>query len=86
MIREINSAWDKRDEIDPSNEVMSKPKIIEILKLLPKTNCRECGSPTCMVFASLITEGAKDSSDCPQLGEENKIKLSAYIRPFQLNI
>ena len=86
IIREINDAWEKRDEIQPCYEGMPKPKVIEILKLLPKTNCRECGSPTCMVFATLVAEGAKDSSDCPQLGKENKNRLSAYMKPFQLDI
>jgi len=56
------------------------------LKLLPGTNCKECGSPTCMVFATLVAEGAKDSSDCPQLGKENQNRLSAYMKPFQLDI
>ena len=86
IMREINDAWEKRDEIEPCYEGMPKPKVIEILKLLPKTNCRECGFPTCMVFASLVGEGAKDSSDCPQLGKENENKLSAYMKPFQLDI
>ncbi|MBW2711975.1 MAG: Fe-S cluster protein, partial [Deltaproteobacteria bacterium] len=30
-------------------------------KLLPKTNCKECGQSTCMVFATQIAEGAKGS-------------------------
>ena len=37
MVREINDAWEKRDEIEPCYEGMPKPKVIEILKLLPKT-------------------------------------------------
>jgi ArsR family metal-binding transcriptional regulator len=86
IMREINDAWEKRDEIEPCYEGMPKPKVIEILKLLPKTNCKECGFPTCMVFSSLIAEGAKDSSDCPQLGMENKNRLFAYMKPFHLDI
>ncbi|MFH1488524.1 MAG: (Fe-S)-binding protein, partial [Pseudomonadota bacterium] len=61
--REINEAWDKRDEIEPKYEGAPKPKVFEILKLLPKTNCRECGEPTCMVFAARIAEGAKGPED-----------------------
>jgi ArsR family metal-binding transcriptional regulator len=86
IIREINDAWEKRDEIEPCYEGMPKPKVIEILKLLPKTNCKECGSPTCMVFSTLVAEGAKDSSNCPQLGQRNKNRLSSYMKPFQLDI
>jgi ArsR family metal-binding transcriptional regulator len=84
--REINDAWEKRDEVEPSYEGMSRPKVIEILKLLPKTNCKECGFPTCMVFATLVAEGGKDASDCPTLSDENREKLNSYIEPFQLYI
>ena len=86
IIREINEAWEKRDEIEPSYVGMPKPKVIEILKLLPKTNCRECCYPTCMVFATLVAEGAKDSMDCPQLGKDNKKVLDAYMESFHLEI
>ncbi len=44
--REINETWQNRENIQPSYEGAPKPKIIEILKLLPKTNCRDCGMPT----------------------------------------
>jgi len=84
--REINDAWEKRDEVEPSYERMPRPKVIEILKLLPKTNCKECGFPTCMVFATLVAEGGKDASDCPALSDENREKLNSYIEPFQLYI
>ena len=51
--REINDAWERRDQIVPSFQGMPRPQLIEILKLLPKTNCMKCGQPTCIVFASL---------------------------------
>jgi ArsR family metal-binding transcriptional regulator len=63
--REINEAWERRNEIEPRYEGTPKPKILEILKLLPKTNCRKCGQPTCMVFATKVAEGVKGSQDCP---------------------
>lgn len=84
--REINDAWEKRDEIEPSYEGIPRPKLIEILKLLPKTNCKECGFPTCMVFANLVAESAKDSSDCPALSDDNREKLTEYMKPFQLDL
>jgi ArsR family metal-binding transcriptional regulator len=84
--REINEAWEKRDEIEPRYEGAPKPKVLEILKLLPKTNCRECGEPTCMVFATLVTEGAKGPEDCPPLKVENKKKLEEYLEQFHLDV
>jgi len=82
--REINDTWEKRMEITPCYESTPKPKIIEIVKLLPKTNCRDCGQSTCMVFSALLAEGAKGVEDCPQLDEENKIKLEEYLNKFKL--
>ncbi len=84
--REINDAWDKRDEIEPSFTGMPRPKIIEILKLLPKTNCKQCNAPTCLVFATLVAEGAKDALDCPPMETEDRNKLIAYMEPFQLDL
>ena len=84
--REINEAWEKRDEIEPRYEGMPKPGILEILRFLPKTNCRECNQPTCMVFASLVAQGVKGGEDCPSMKEENREKLQAYMSQFQLDL
>ena len=83
--REINDAWDKRNEIEPSCQGAPRPKIIEILKLLPKTNCRECGEPTCMVLATKVAEGAKGPENCSQLNEEQHNKLFDYMKAFNLD-
>jgi ArsR family metal-binding transcriptional regulator len=80
--REVNDAWEKRDQIAPCFEGMPRPKIIEILKLLPKTNCRVCGEPTCMVFAMRVAEGVKGSDDCPSLTDDRKKKLKDYMARF----
>ncbi len=82
IIREINDAWEKRDEIEPCYIGMPRPKIIEILKMLPKTNCKECGAPTCMVFATQLAEGAKTALDCPTLDKENIDRLFEYLKPL----
>ena len=84
--REINEAWINRDSIEPSFEGAPKPKLIEILKLLPKSNCKECGEPTCMVFAGRMAEGVKVPQDCPPLGTENKLHLEEYMRQFKFDI
>jgi ArsR family metal-binding transcriptional regulator len=41
--REINDAWENREKIEPKYEGTPKPRVFEILKLLPKTNCKDCG-------------------------------------------
>jgi len=83
--REINETWDKRADITPSYEGTPKPKIIEILRLLPKTNCRECDRPTCMVFAVHMAEGIKSAEDCPSLDADKKAELEAYMQQFNLD-
>jgi ArsR family metal-binding transcriptional regulator len=84
MKREINDAWENREKITPSYQGEPKPKILEILKLLPKTNCRECGQPTCMVFATLAAQGVKDAEDCPALTEDKQRLLQTYLDRFEL--
>ena len=83
--REINEAWEQRDAITPSYEAMPQPKMMDILKLLPKTNCRECGELTCMVFATRLIEGGKGQEDCPQLDSDNRKKMQKYLGKFNLD-
>ena len=80
---EINEAWERREEIEPSYEGRPKPRIIEILKLLPKTNCRECNEVTCTVFAAGLAEGARIAEDCPSLTAENLRKLREHMAQFR---
>ncbi len=82
--KEINEAWDKRGEIQPTFDAAPMPRWIEILKLLPKTNCRKCGEPTCTVFALKAAEGIKGAVDCPDLTGDNKIGLEQYLGRFNL--
>jgi ArsR family metal-binding transcriptional regulator len=84
--REINDVWDKRDTITPRFQGMPRPQVIQILKYLPKTNCRDCGEPTCMVFATLVAEGVKDSNDCPSLSPTAKAELDAYMKPYAMDV
>ena len=79
---EINDAWERRGEIEPRFESKARPRVIDVLKLLPKTNCRECGQPTCMVFASLVVQGAKASKDCSPLDGAGKRALEEYLSGF----
>ena len=82
---EINAAWDGKEEITPCYHGQDRPKLIEILKLLPKTNCRKCGQPTCMVFAALAMDGGRYAEDCPELNPTNKEKLAAYLAKFKFD-
>ncbi|MBF0226342.1 MAG: acetyl-CoA decarbonylase/synthase complex subunit gamma [Desulfobacterales bacterium] len=54
---------------------------MQIFKLLPKTNCKECGVPTCLAFAMNLAAGKAELSSCPYVSEEAKAQLSEASAP-----
>ena len=78
LIDLVNRTWERRDEITPSTEVRRRPTTMAIYKLLPQSNCKECGEPTCWIFASRLVASQKSLADCPLLKKpEYSTKLSA---------
>ncbi|HEC31618.1 MAG: acetyl-CoA decarbonylase/synthase complex subunit gamma [Deltaproteobacteria bacterium] len=63
---------------------------IQIFKLLPKTNCGECGVPTCLAFAMNLAAGKAELDQCPYVSEEAKEILAAEsappIRPLTIGV
>jgi acetyl-CoA decarbonylase/synthase complex subunit gamma len=54
---------------------------LDIFKLLPKTNCKKCGMPTCLAFAMALAQKRAKLEDCPDVSEEAKEKLAAASAP-----
>jgi len=54
---------------------------LEIYKLLPQTNCKECGFPTCLAFAMKLAAKQAELKGCPYVSEESKAKLEAASAP-----
>ena len=54
---------------------------IQIYKLLPKTNCKECGFPTCLAFAMKLAAKQANLTACPYVSEESKTQLEAASQP-----
>jgi len=54
---------------------------IEIFKKLPKTNCGECGVPTCLAFAMKLAAGQAELSACPYVSADAKSKLEDASAP-----
>ena len=54
---------------------------LDIFKLLPKTNCKKCGMPTCLAFAMALAQKRAKLEDCPDVSEEAKGKLAAASAP-----
>lgn len=54
---------------------------LQIYKLLPQTNCKECGFPTCLAFAMKLAAKQAELSACPYVSEEAKAQLDAAAAP-----
>ena len=48
---------------------------IQIFKLTPKKNCKECGCPTCMAFSMKVAQGAMKIEQCPHMSDEASISF-----------
>ena len=54
---------------------------IQIFKLLPKTNCKECGVPTCLAFAMNLASGKAELDACPYVSDEAREQLAEASAP-----
>lgn len=54
---------------------------IQIYKLLPQTNCKECGFPTCLAFAMKLAAKQVELSACPYVSEASKKQLAESAAP-----
>jgi ArsR family metal-binding transcriptional regulator len=83
---QINEIYGRRDRLTPRYTSQAGLKIMEILKLLPMTNCKACGYPTCMAYAAALREGEISANDCPPLRDEKYQargdQLRAYLESF----
>ncbi len=83
---QINDIYSRRDVIEPRYTSQASLKVIEILKLLPMTNCKVCGYATCMAYATALREGEITLQDCLPLAEEKyrekREKLQTYLDSY----
>jgi len=54
---------------------------LQIFKLLPKTNCKDCGKPTCLAFAMALAQKKAALDECPHVSDEAKAALSESAAP-----
>ena len=69
LVKLVNRTWERRDEIEPDFEGRQRPTPMAVFRLLPGTNCRECGQPTCFTFALQLIAGHQEPAECPPLLE-----------------
>jgi ArsR family metal-binding transcriptional regulator len=83
---QINDIYARRDQITPRYTSQAALKVIDILRLLPMTNCKACGYATCMAYATALREGEISLNDCPPLAEEKyrekREKLQSYLESY----
>jgi ArsR family metal-binding transcriptional regulator len=70
VVAEINRIWMDRENLTPLYTSRKRLVAMEIYQLLPQTNCKVCGQPTCFAFASKITVGEADAEACTPLFDE----------------
>jgi len=66
LIAFLNGLYEKREAITPNYKQYKPLSVLDIYKLLPKTNCKECGFQTCMAFAGALRIEQTMPEQCPQ--------------------
>jgi ArsR family metal-binding transcriptional regulator len=83
---QINDIYARRETIIPRYVSQTGLKIMEILKLLPMTNCKMCGYAACMAYAAALREGEVSLEACQPLWEEKyrqkREKIEAYLQSY----
>ena len=67
IVERLNGVWRDRERIAPCYTEKARPNVIDIFRLLPRTNCKQCGYSTCLVFAADLCEGKIKLESCPYL-------------------
>ena len=86
LIDLANLTWERRGEITPDTTERQRPTAMALYKLLPGTNCRQCGQPGCWNFALKLAAAQVVLAACPPLYEpacvERLAALEALIVPM----
>jgi ArsR family metal-binding transcriptional regulator len=79
----LNVTYANREQIKPTYTSRSIPRPLDIFKLLPGKNCKECGEPTCMAFSLKLVHDEIGWKQCPLLltkeFEKNRLKLMEVL-------
>ncbi len=66
----VNQCWERRATIVPATETRRAPRPLDVWTLLPRTNCKRCGEPTCMAFAAGLLLHRREIDECPILAQD----------------
>lgn len=65
----LNDIYQQKDQIHPRHKLFSQTATTHILKLLPQTNCNDCGFKTCLAFAAMLGNQQTIPGRCPHIGK-----------------
>ena len=69
LVELVNRTWEKHSVLTPDMTTRRLPNPMAIFRLLPRTNCKQCGEPTCYTYALKLVASQKKLPDCPVLFE-----------------
>jgi ArsR family metal-binding transcriptional regulator len=64
LVEAINATWEQRAELVAVTAARRAPRWLDILALLPQTNCKQCGEATCMAFAAALLQQTRGLTEC----------------------
>ena len=64
LVDAINATWEHRAELVAVTQARRAPRWLDILTLLPQTNCKQCGEATCMAFAAALLQQKRQLDEC----------------------
>jgi ArsR family metal-binding transcriptional regulator len=85
LVKLINHTWERRTEITPDTVTHERPAPMAVFKLLPQTNCKQCGEPTCYTFALKLSAAQKKLSDCPLLADPKYAEKLAGLKEIVID-
>jgi ArsR family metal-binding transcriptional regulator len=78
LVELVNRTWERRDQLEPDFTARRRPTPMAVFKLLPNTNCKLCGEPTCFSFALKLCASQRPLLDCqPLTAPEYTVNLAA---------
>lgn len=80
LVKLVNRTWEQRAGITPDYETHQRPTPMAVYQLLPQTNCKQCGEPTCYTFALKLAASQKKIADCPPMFEPQYAKKLAALQ------
>ncbi len=69
LINFLNQIYEEKGEILPDYKKIKETSVLDIYRILPQTNCRECGYNACLAFAGALSKGRTSPDKCPGINK-----------------